>query len=66
MTPAPKAISHGLGAAAGATFGAFAGMSAAKRRCRDLHAHAVEALADFGEGAEHLRWLADFVIERNS
>src|SRR5689334_18179972 len=29
MTAAPKAISHGLGAAAGAAFGAFAGMSAA-------------------------------------
>src|SRR5580765_4009271 len=29
MTAAPKAMSHGLGAAAGATFGAFAGMSAA-------------------------------------
>src|SRR5215510_76887 len=28
MTAAPKAISHGLGAGAGATFGAFAGMSA--------------------------------------
>jgi hypothetical protein len=29
MTAAPKAMSHGLGAAAGAAFGAFAGMSAA-------------------------------------
>ena len=48
------------------TYPSIAGMAAAKRRCRDLHAHAVEALADFGPGAEHLRWLADFVIERNS
>ena len=48
------------------TYPTIAGMAAAKRRCRDLHAHAVEALADFGPGAEHLRWLADFVIERNS
>src|SRR4029453_18633491 len=29
MTPAPKAISHGLGGGAGATTGAFAGISAA-------------------------------------
>src|SRR5262245_21809974 len=29
MTAAPKAISHGLGAAAGAALGAFAGISAA-------------------------------------
>src|SRR5512139_106570 len=29
MTAAPKAISHGLGAGAGATFAAFAGISAA-------------------------------------
>jgi geranylgeranyl pyrophosphate synthase len=41
-------------------------MAEAKRRCRELHAHAVDALADFGPGAEHLRWLADFVIERDS
>jgi farnesyl diphosphate synthase len=47
------------------TYPSIAGMAAAKRRCRELHAHALEALADFGPGAEHLRWLADFVIERN-
>ena len=48
------------------TYPSVAGMAAAKRRCRELHARAVEALVDFGPGAEHLRWLADFVIERNS
>ncbi len=48
------------------TYPSVAGMPAAKRRCRELHALAVEALTDFGAGAEHLRWLADFVIERNS
>jgi farnesyl diphosphate synthase len=47
------------------TYPSVAGMAAAKRRCRELHARAVEALADFGPGAEHLRWLADFVIERD-
>ena len=48
------------------TFPSIAGMAAAKRRCRELHTQAIDALADFGRGAEHLRWLADFVIERNS
>jgi farnesyl diphosphate synthase len=47
------------------TYPSVAGMDAAKRRCRELHAHAVGALEDFGPGAEHLRWLADFVIERD-
>jgi farnesyl diphosphate synthase len=48
------------------TYPSVAGMAAAKSRCRELHAQAVAALADFGPGAGHLRWLADFVIERNS
>ena len=48
------------------TYPSIAGMAEAKRRCHELHGHAVEALADFGPGAEHLRWLADFVIERDS
>lgn len=48
------------------TYPSVAGMAAAKRRCRELHTQAVEALVEFGPGAEHLRWLADFVIERNS
>jgi farnesyl diphosphate synthase len=48
------------------TYPSIAGMAQAKRRCRELHARAIEALADFGPGAEHLRWLADFVIERDS
>jgi len=42
------------------------GMAAAKQRCLDLHAHAVHALKDFGHGAQELRWLADFVIARDS
>ena len=48
------------------TYPSVAGMAAAKRRCRELHALAVAALEDFSPGAEHLCWLADFVIERNS
>jgi len=48
------------------TYPSVAGMAQAKRRCRELHAQAVDALADFGSGSEVLRWLADFVIERDS
>ena len=48
------------------TYPSIAGMAEAKRRCHELHGHAVAALANFGPGAEHLRWLADFVIERDS
>ncbi|NJM29060.1 MAG: hypothetical protein HC855_02015 [Rhizobiales bacterium] len=42
------------------------GMQAAKQRCRDLHAQAVRSLDDFGPGADQLRWLADFVVERDT
>jgi farnesyl diphosphate synthase len=48
------------------TYPSVAGMAQAKSRCRELHAEAVAALADFGAGGEILRWLADFVIERES
>lgn len=48
------------------TYPSVAGMEAAKRRCRELHAQAVEAIQDFGAGADRLRALADFVIERES
>ncbi|HEY4645522.1 MAG TPA: farnesyl diphosphate synthase [Steroidobacteraceae bacterium] len=48
------------------TYPSVAGMAQAKSRCRELHAHALDALADFGPGGEILRWLADFVIERDS
>ncbi len=47
------------------TYPSVAGMPEAKRRCRELHAQAIGALSDFGPGAGHLRWLADFVIERD-
>jgi farnesyl diphosphate synthase len=48
------------------TYPSVAGMAQAKRRCRELHAQAVAALADFGNGGEILRGLADFVIARDS
>jgi geranylgeranyl diphosphate synthase, type II len=48
------------------TYPSVIGLEASKRRCRDLHAQALETLKDFGAGADNLRWLADFVIERDS
>jgi geranylgeranyl diphosphate synthase, type II len=48
------------------TYPSVIGLEASKRRCRELHALAIESLRDFGPGADNLRWLADFVIERDS
>ena len=48
------------------TYPSVIGLEASKRRCRELHALAIESLGDFGPGADNLRWLADFVIERDS
>jgi len=48
------------------TYPSIVGLEESKRRCRDLHAQALDTLRDFGPGADNLRWLADFVIERDS
>ncbi len=48
------------------TYPSIAGMAAAKRRCAELHAQALAALGEFGPGADELRWLADFVVARDS
>ena len=48
------------------TYPSVLGMAAAKQRCLQLHAIAVEALSKFGQGADELRWLADFVVARDS
>lgn len=48
------------------TYPSVLGMTAAKARCRELHARAVDALVGFGAGAEQLRWLADFVVSRDN
>ena len=48
------------------TYPSVVGMPAAKQRCLELHASAVAALADFGPGADELRWLADFVVARDN
>jgi geranylgeranyl diphosphate synthase type II len=48
------------------TYPSVVGMEPARARMRELHALAVEALADFGPGADELRWLADFVVAREN
>jgi geranylgeranyl diphosphate synthase, type II len=48
------------------TYPSIAGMQAAKQRCAQLHAQALATLDDFGAGADGLRWLADFVVARDS
>ncbi|HEY7378172.1 MAG TPA: polyprenyl synthetase family protein, partial [Steroidobacteraceae bacterium] len=48
------------------TYPSVIGLEASKRRCRDLHVQALATLTDFGPGADNLRWLADFVIERDN
>jgi len=48
------------------TFPSVAGMPEAKRRAAELHDEALGALARFDASAEPLRWLAAFVVERNS
>ena len=48
------------------TYPSVLGLEASKQRCRELHQAAIDTLRDFGPGADDLRWLADFVIERDS
>jgi farnesyl diphosphate synthase len=47
------------------TYPSVAGMERSKERCRELQALAVATLEDFGDGAEELRWLADYVVARD-
>ncbi len=47
-----------------ATWPGLFGLDEAKRRCDELYARGHEALGVFGEAAEPLRWLADFIIHR--
>ena len=48
------------------TFPSVAGMPAAKRRAAELHREALGALAGFDASADPLRWLAAYVVDRNS
>jgi farnesyl diphosphate synthase len=48
------------------TYPSIAGMAQAKQRARELHDAALEAIEDFGDGAQQLRWLADYVVARDA
>ncbi|MCK5725901.1 MAG: (2E,6E)-farnesyl diphosphate synthase [Thiotrichaceae bacterium] len=47
-----------------ATYPAILGLSATREKTQYLYQQAIEALADFGESAAHLRYIADFIVVR--
>jgi geranylgeranyl pyrophosphate synthase len=47
-----------------ATYPSVLGLEGARRRADELHAGALEALASFGERADGLRWLSEFILKR--
>lgn len=48
------------------TYPALLGMSEAKRRADELHQEAIHSLADWGEAAQPLRDIAEYIIHRQS
>lgn len=48
------------------TYPGLVGIEAAKQRCDELLASALQRLDDFGEDAASLRWLARFIVERGN
>jgi farnesyl diphosphate synthase len=49
-----------------ATYPGLFGVEAARRRCDELLAGALEKLDDFGSDADPLRWLARFIVDRGN
>jgi geranylgeranyl pyrophosphate synthase len=49
-----------------ATYPGLVGIEAARERCDELLASALQRLDDFGENAASLRWLARFIVERGN
>jgi len=47
------------------TYPALLGIDASKQMAKNLIAEALTSLADFGEPAEPLRWMADYIITRH-
>jgi farnesyl diphosphate synthase len=47
------------------TYPSIVGLEEAKRIARRLYDESLEALADFGDDAEPLRWLSAYIIERD-
>ena len=48
------------------TYPALLGMSEAKRRADELHQEAIDSLAEWGEAAQPLRDIAEYIIHRQS
>ena len=47
------------------TYPNLLGLAGAKQTATDLHNQAIESLQDFGESADTLRWIADYIVSRN-
>lgn len=48
------------------TYPALLGMEGAKQRARELHEDAINSLRDLDERADPLRWLSEYIIDRQS
>lgn len=46
------------------TYPALLGLESARQMAHELHQDALRSLADLGENAEPLRWLADYIVQR--
>lgn len=46
------------------TYPAIIGLTAARQKTNDLYRQAIDSLADFGDSAAHLRYIADFIVIR--
>jgi len=46
------------------TYVSHLGLDGARRQARDLHEDAMSSLADFGTGADPLRWISSYIVER--
>jgi len=47
------------------TYPALLGLAGARQRARELHQEAIDSLAGFGDRANPLRWIADYIVNRN-
>ena len=46
------------------TYPSILGLEASKAQARSLHAEALDSLSNFDAGADMLRWVADFIVNR--
>ena len=47
------------------TYPSILGLAESKRRARRLHENAIECLQEFGQGADTLRWLSEYIVSRS-